>query len=121
MVKSCAKSFCHGANFVAGLDLRTDAAFAMRLLDTPATFSGIPCQDDVTKECVPATCPTGALLVDSANPDASWMLTKLGTNHDPSVGGTDGCGDLMPPSSGVTNADYPCYLAIINAIAALPQ
>jgi hypothetical protein len=112
--RTCAKSFCHGANFVAGLDLRTDPGLATRLLDMPATFSDVPCVDDVTKNCVPDTCPTGALLVDSANPEASWMLTKLSA-------ATNACGDLMPPSSGVKTADYPCFVAIINVIAALEK
>lgn len=112
---TCAKSFCHGKSFVAGLDLRTDPGLASRLLDMPAQFDGIPCPDDVTQTCVPDTCPTSALLVDSANPEASWMLAKL------SAVATNGCGDLMPPSSGASTADYPCYLAIINAIAALPK
>lgn len=111
---TCAKSFCHGKNFVADLDLRTDAGLAARLLDVPAKFESIPCVDDVTQNCIPDTCPTGALLVDSANPDRSWMLSKLGV-------ATSACGDLMPPSNGPTTADYPCFVAIINAIAALPK
>ncbi|HWP08744.1 MAG TPA: hypothetical protein VNN72_23540 [Polyangiaceae bacterium] len=111
---TCAKSFCHGRNFVAGLDLRTDPGLAMRLLDVPATFSDVPCADDVTRNCIPDTCPTGALLVDSANPEASWMLSKLTV-------ATRACGDLMPPSDGAKTADYPCFRAIIEAIAGLQK
>lgn len=118
LTTTCSKSFCHGRQFVT-LDLRTDPGLASRLLDQPATFGDIPCPDDVTQTCIPDTCPGNALLVDSANPDASWMLTKV--QPDPLVGGIDGCGDLMPPSSGVSTADYACYRAIIAAIAALPK
>jgi hypothetical protein len=112
---TCAKSFCHGKSAVAGLDLRTDPGLASRLLDQPARFGDISCPDDDSQTCVPETCPTGALLVDSANPEASFMLAKV------SAVPTNGCGDPMPPTSGVSTADYPCYLAIINAIAALPK
>lgn len=116
---TCAKTFCHGTNFVAGLDLRSDAGLAARLLDVPATFGGIGCYDSATELCVPDSCPSGVLLVDSANPDQSWMLTKLTDN--PILGGTDGCGEPMPIVSGVRTADYPCFRAIIESIAALPK
>jgi len=111
---TCAKSFCHGKEYVAGLDLRTDPGLASRLLDMPAHFGYIPCPDDSDQTCVPETCPTSALLVDSLNPEASWMLAKLSS-------ATNGCGELMPTSNGAKTADYPCYVAIINAIAALPK
>ena len=120
MAATCAKSFCHGPNFVAGLDLRTDNGFAGRIKDVQAMHGGIPCLDDITKNCVPAICPPigMAKLVDSADPASSWMIAKA--TQSPMVGGLEGCGDNMPPSSGLTtDLQKQCLMNIVNAVAAL--
>ena len=76
---SCAKSFCHGRNFVVGRDLRPDSGFATRTLDVPSKREGIPCEDDITTECIPASCPAPgtAKLIDSVDPMSSWLLTPF--------------------------------------------
>lgn len=111
---SCAKSFCHGANFVVGVDLRPDSGFAVRTLDVNAMHAGIPCPDDITMECIPASCPaTGtAKLINSADATASWMLTKV---HD----GQGDCGERMPDTKGLNADQDACLTAIVNATAAL--
>jgi len=120
MTKTCAKSFCHGPNFVAGLDLRTDDGFAKRIKDVQAMHGSIPCTDDVTKNCIPASCPPAGMakLVDSQNPSMSWMIAKA--TQSSMVGGTDGCGDNMPPSTGLTvDLQKQCLINVVNAVAAL--
>jgi len=113
LTTTCAKSFCHGPNFVVGLDLRPDQGFAQRLLDVPAKHGGIPCPDDVTMECIPESCPAPGTvkLIDSQDPMASWILA---TAH-----GTNGCGDLMPDQMGLTPDEDACLTAIVMATAAL--
>jgi hypothetical protein len=117
---TCAKAFCHGKSFVAGLDLRIDDGFAMRIKDIKATHGSIACKDDVTQVCVPASCPpTGMVkLVDSQDPTMSWMIAKA--TGGPMVGGADGCGDPMPPTSGLTtDLQKQCLTNVVNAVAAL--
>jgi hypothetical protein len=114
----CAKIGCHrGTVASAGLDL-TFSTIAAKTKDVPAKYLDIQCNapTDPYVECVPAACPPAGseLLVDSSNPDESWILKKL---HDT----TNGCGDAMP-----LEAPYPsgsdrsaCVEAIVRAIAAL--
>jgi hypothetical protein len=121
MNKRCAKTFCHGSKFVASLDLRPDSGFAKRTKDVISKHESIPCLDDVTRDCVPSSCPPpgSVTLIDSSDPASSWMLATA--NQDPRVGGTYGCGDNMPPTSGLaTTNDRECLAAIVNAVAALP-
>jgi hypothetical protein len=120
MFDTCARSFCHGNNFVAGLDMRTDDGFASRVKDVPAKFNSIPCPDDITMNCVPASCPPAGMakIVDSQDPTMSWMIAK--SSQSPMVGGMYGCGDNMPPSSGLTmDLQKQCLMNIVNAVAAL--
>lgn len=110
---TCAKRFCHGKDFVVGLDLRPDSGFVMRTVDVIATHAGIPCPDDVTMECIPDTCPPAGTtkIIDSGNPTASWILTKAhGMQMD--------CGDPMPDSNATTGDKDTCLTAIVNAAAA---
>jgi hypothetical protein len=111
---ACAKSFCHGPNFVVGLDLRPDTGFAQRTLDVPAKHGGIPCPDDITVECIPESCPAPGTvkLIDSEDPMASWILT---TAHNT----TRGCGERMPDTQGLTADEDACLVEIVKATAAL--
>lgn len=111
---SCAKSFCHGKSFVVGLDLNPNTGFAERTLDVAASHGGISCPDDITKECIPAGCPPAGTvkLIDSADPTASWILTKA---H----GGQGDCGDRDPVGASLTSQEDACLIAIVNATAAL--
>jgi hypothetical protein len=120
MTKTCARQFCHGQGFVAGLDLRTDDGFAKRVKDVQATHGDISCADDPTKICVPASCPPKdtVKLVDSQDPTMSWIMTKA--IGGPGVGGADGCGDPMPSPSGLTtDLQKQCLMNIVTAVAAL--
>jgi len=111
---TCAKNFCHGKNFVVGLDLRPDSGFATRTLDVNAMHGGIPCPDDITEECVPASCPAPgtAKIINSADPTTSWILTKV---HN----GQSDCGGQMPDTAGLNADKDACIIAIVNATAAL--
>jgi hypothetical protein len=112
---TCAKNFCHGKNFVVGLDLRPDSGFASRLLDVSALYGGIPCPDDITMECIPAGCPTAgtAKLIDSGDATASWILKKSKNQQGD-------CGDFMPTGTTMLSADQDaCITAIVTAASAL--
>lgn len=113
LTSTCAKNFCHGNHFVAGLDLRPDSGFAARLLDVAATHGDITCAD--LSVCVPPGCPPAGMvkLVDSSNPTASWILAKA---HD--MQGE--CGDRMP-STALSSDQDTCLTAIVNATAALKK
>jgi hypothetical protein len=114
MIATCGKSFCHGANFVVGLDLRPDSGFAARTLDVFATHAGIPCPDDITMECIPATCPAPntVKIIDSTDPTASWILKKVHKEQGE-------CGDPMPDVNGLSGDKEACMTNIVNAAAAL--
>jgi hypothetical protein len=89
--RSCAIAGCHTAkDAYGGLNLTVDMGLRSRLVDVPAKHADIIC--DITKPdefCRPAACPSNAKLLDSANPDASWVFAKLGMTPT-------GCGDQMP-------------------------
>lgn len=93
--RSCAIAGCHRPAMViaANLDLTPDAGLRSRLVDVPAKFSHIICDAATQTECVPAACPTNVKILDSANPDASWLFAKLGMTPT-------GCGDQMPMAPG---------------------
>ena len=115
---SCDIIGCHKGTFAeAKLELTPDMGFVGRLKDVPATHGDIPCPDDATKICMPSTCPAGVKLVDSANPQNSWLIAKL-------EGNVDMCGTIMPqPGSGYSldAAGKTCLESLVNAIAALPK
>jgi hypothetical protein len=113
---NCANAGCHRAGSPpSGLDLTPDAGLVSRLKDGPAKFGDIIC-GDVVCPVPPASCPVpgSVLLVDSVNPDASWMLTKMGN-------GTLDCGDPMPGTAYEGPDDQACIENLIEAIAALPE
>lgn len=114
----CAKTGCHkGSLKSAGLDL-TPATIANNTKDKPATHSEIQCSapGDPYMECIPTTCPAPgtALLVNSQNPDDSWMMKKI---H----GQANGCGITMPDDNYATSSPdrLACIEGVIRAIAAL--
>jgi hypothetical protein len=126
----CGRSACHGTALAsAGLNLGLDPTFIARMLDQPATHEGNTCGG---VPCVPAPdacdrcneCPTGALLLDSANPSASWILRKM----EPLVPGAPsnvniGCGDAMPSFNtgsdvrDYSDADKTCLTQFFTHIA----
>jgi hypothetical protein len=131
--KNCARAGCHGSvDKYAGLDL-TDPALPMfraQLLDQVAMHGDIGCNATGTpfRQCTPEElvsmkgCPSAPVkLLDSANPDASWVLTKINGTH-----GT--CGDAMPISPGNTPTNgwdaagvrKKCYIDFFRSLAA-PQ
>jgi hypothetical protein len=125
LTENCARTGCHNTRTaVAGLDLTPNADLAMRLKNQPAGYAEIDCSmGGPYVECVPATCPPpgDALLVDSANPDNSWLLRKLNGTHN-------ACGVVMPVSPGdrppapagpFDDARKACLDKLVRAIAAL--
>jgi hypothetical protein len=87
---------CHNmtnAPFFGGLDLTND--FVPRLLDKNATFMG-------TGTPIPASCPTGIKLIDSATPANSWFLKKI--NGDVNM-----CGTSMPQGGTLTPDEKTCF------------
>jgi hypothetical protein len=116
--RSCSIAGCHRpADVIAGnLDLTPDAGLRSRLVDVPAKHSHIICDVAAQTECVPAACPTSVKLLDSANPDASWLFAKLGMTPT-------GCGDQMPMAPGNaadrwTAERQACLQTFFRALAA---
>jgi hypothetical protein len=115
LARDCAKGGCHTGTFAAAGITLTFAKIAPQTKDVPAAHGGIGCPDDPLQECVPSTCPTDALLVNSTAPASSWLLAKV---H----GMENGCGDPMPSPNGYTTAqaaNLACIDAIVEAIAKL--
>lgn len=116
---TCATFGCHKGPYAsAGLELTPDMGFVGRVKDVTATHSQIICADTgLTCATIPAACPTGDKIIDSATPANSWMLHKI-------QGTQNGCGDPMPaPSSNLSlsDADKQCLATLITEIAALPK
>jgi len=116
---NCARTACHNTRSkISGLDLTPDANLAARLKDVPATHGDIDCSNGgVFMACVPESCASfgDAPLVDSANPDNSWILHKLNATHND-------CGLEMPIPPGDTGFDatrLDCLDKLVRAIAAL--
>jgi hypothetical protein len=111
---TCATSGCHKPGAIpvaAGLNLVADDLLVSRVKDIAPTFKDIYCGNVPCPE-IPAECPEGVKLVDSANVENSWMLQKI----------TDakGCGVAMPPSVTFAAEDRLCVENLVKAIAALP-
>lgn len=113
--KSCALTACHDTMYKQGeLDFRTPG-YEQRLVNMPATFTDITCPDPagglLPVPCVPASCPQGALLINTTAPAESWMLKKLlGTHGD--------CGDAMPlPPGEITAEGRACLESWIHYLA----
>ncbi len=119
----CASAGCHSpADSEYGPSLHPDDDLVLRLKDKPASHGGINCapEGEPYEPCVPAACEIAAgdapLLIDSANPDASWLLRKL-------RGLADGCGENMPMPPGdddFSEARRACLEEFFLAVAAEP-
>lgn len=102
----CSRGGCHDARTrpAAGLNLIADPLLIARILDVPATHTGMSCPGNVSCDASMRTCdrcdrcPENALLIDSESPAESWILKKM----EPFIPGTMtsnmniGCGDTMP-------------------------
>lgn len=93
---------CHSIDPPLGdLDLR--GSFTSRLRDVAAKHTGI------TPPATPGDCPTGDKLIDTANPNASWLLTKI-------RGMQKTCGTQMPTAP-LGTSDMACVEAYISCVA----
>jgi hypothetical protein len=122
LTEHCTGAGCHSANDLYTFDLTPNDELIARIKDQPAAFSGINCGEpgEPFEECVPSACeiaaPPGALLIDSANPDESWILMKM-------RGMADGCGDTMPTPPGTVDfseSRRACLEEFFLAVAAEP-
>jgi hypothetical protein len=100
LTSSCGRPGCHNATFRYADLVLVDASTApAALVDVPALHGDINCAaaGQPFRECTPAElasfCPTGVLLIDSQNPEESWMLKKL-------RGEQSACGAEMPQAPG---------------------
>ncbi|MET0795225.1 MAG: hypothetical protein ABW061_27145, partial [Polyangiaceae bacterium] len=103
LAKSCGTLGCHQApaTFAAGLDLSSPNVNT-RLIDVVATH----------KDADPASgCVVGQKLIDSVNPDQSWLVLKLSTD------GTS-CGYSMPIGSSLSADDTACLKQYAQDVAA---
>jgi len=115
VAKDCAGIGCHRVSGVpapSGLVLTPDDGFVGRVKDVLAKHQDIYCAD-IKDTCptIPTSCPTTAMLVESDNWEASWLLTKL-------RGMQDTCGDAMPPAI-YDPAHELCFEELIMTIAAM--
>lgn len=115
LTEDCATKGCHfeGPGYVPyeELSLMPDATLAARLKDRPSRRLDIECEHVM---CVPATCPTGDLVVDSSDWMKSWLLLKITASN--------GCGYAMPPFDNPFDpVKYACLEDMVKAIAALPK
>jgi hypothetical protein len=127
MKANCDKSGCHNMrDHFAALDFSNLAAIPALLVDKPAAHGDIGCNPPGTlfracdaAELVALGCPPDALLIDSQNFDASWVVKKLKGEH-----GT--CGDAMPaslgasPGSGWNDARRACFLEYFRSLIPPP-
>jgi hypothetical protein len=121
----CAHQGCHAPTPAvpmpaAALDLSPNAGLVARLKDVPARHMNINCappgEDIVECTTVPAACPSGALLVDSSNWEASFVVSKM-------RGTAVGCGDQMrePDYAKVKPERESCLEAVVKSIAGLAR
>lgn len=115
---NCAEAGCHLpfqgmiSTAASGLDLTPDSGLVGRLKDVKAQHGDIYCPDG--NVCVPASCDPNVLLVNSQNPSASWILTKIN-------GGQSDCGSRMPGPAGPPDNVTSCITNLVNAIANYPK
>lgn len=99
--KSCTIPSCHAPPVAAGLDLDSPNVNT-RLIDVVATHGSAS----------PSTgCVANQKLIDSANPDQSWLILKLSTD-----GKT--CGLPMPIGSPLTSDETNCLKKYAQDVAA---
>jgi hypothetical protein len=123
--QNCSRAGCHSTlDKYAGLDLTNPAAIAAQMVDKPAMHGDIACQPSgqpfracTAEELLAKGCPPTAMLIDSQNPEASWVLTKLRDQQGD-------CGDPMPiaPGNSVSNGWNDerklCYENFFKSLAA---
>jgi hypothetical protein len=99
--KSCSMVGCHAVPAAADLDLSSPNVNT-RLIDVPATH----------ESANPATgCIANQKLIDSTNPDMSWLVQKLSTD-----GKT--CGLAMPIGQPLSDTDVACFKKYAQDVAA---
>lgn len=126
MQNNCVKN-CHTTSVLAAeLDFTNLGAMATLLVDQPAAHRGIGCnaigtlfRECTADELLVLGCPADALLVDSQNFEASWVVTKL-------KGKQGTCGDAMPyppgnsAKNGWSEARRECFLAYFRSLIPAP-
>ncbi len=102
-VVSC--KLCHGIQLtMSGLNLDSPN-FTARLKDVPARHA------DLGMGMTTADCPIGDKLIDSANPEASWLLRKL-------RGQQGNCGTSMPQTPPLLMGDnLTCIETYVYCVA----
>jgi hypothetical protein len=113
---NCAEPGCHqpiAGMAASGLNLMPDSGLVGRLKDVKAQHGDITCPPDFNA-CTPASCDPNVLLVNSQNPSASWILTKIN-------GGQSDCGSRMPGPAGPPDNVTSCITNLVNAIAKYPN
>jgi hypothetical protein len=118
LTTNCATPGCHKGSSLAPpasmLNLVPDSGLVSRIKDVKAVHGDIYMPPDFSTVYVPASCDMNALLVNSANPSASWILAKInGTQND--------CGIQMPSAGGPPAAVTMCIQNLVAAVAALPK
>ena len=86
----------------SGLDLQSPNVTA-RLKDVLSKHTDLPPPNNI--------CPTGDRLIDSSNPEQSWLLKKL-------KGQQGTCGDRMPQTGVIPAADLACLETYVYCVAA---
>jgi hypothetical protein len=108
-MKVCQNSNCHGSGTDGGGMVYAD----LHLDDNVLTTDYAPLVDK-PNHGDPAGCmPAKFKLIDSADPTASLIYTKL-----PSQGSTPPCGLNMPVIGTFLDADRMCVLSWINSVIA---
>jgi hypothetical protein len=96
---------CHG-NVLASSGLNLEqASFTKRLKDVPAKHG------DLAAGMNAADCPVGDKLIDSTNPEASWLLKKI-TNQQ------GNCGTSMPSTGMLKPDQMACLNRYVHCVAA---
>lgn len=97
---SCTNAGCHGAQFQAGLDLRS-MGLEERVFGVPGSGEGCESQ----------------LLVNPENPESSLLLAKIDPDR---FAKSNTCGDLMPTGSkGLSGEDLGCFERWVTAMTEL--
>ncbi len=95
---------CHGNAIRLGdLDIESPNPTA-RLKDVPAKHAGL------ALGMTAADCPMGDKLIDTANPDASWLLKKI-------RGEQGNCGTSMPQTGTLTTEQKACITSYVYCVA----
>jgi hypothetical protein len=95
---------CHSPAFAAsGLDL-VSPGLAARLKDVPAKHA------DLSPGMSASACPMGDKLIDSADPQNSWLLKKI-------RGQQGQCGNAEPPIGVLQASEIACFEMYVTCVA----